>query len=348
MSRRATHLSLVAVSVLIVIGSACSGGHETESTTTAGATLTGPTHVVRDTILEDVFEASGTAEPIQQATLSTKLMGSVTHVHVREGDVVRAGQLLLEIDAQDLSAKRARVAAALGEAQAVHGEAELHAGRIQALYADSAAAKAQLDAAETGLARAVAGVQAARAAAAEVEAAAQYAQIRAPFGGIITQRFVDAGAFAAPGTPLVTLENSSRLRVSAAAPPSAVRELNRGSTIRGTLEGAPVDLRVEGVVPGPGANLYTVNAIVPNPNREFLSRSAATLALVQGNRRAVALPAAAVVREGALTGVHLRLGEETELRWIRLGRTFGEWVEVLSGLEAGDVVVLPVLTREVG
>jgi RND family efflux transporter MFP subunit len=348
MSRWVTHFPLVVVSFLVVIGSACSRGHDTETTTTEGATVTGPTHVVTDTVIEDVFEASGTAEPIQQATLSTKLMGSVTRVHVREGDVVRAGQMLLEIDAQDLDAKRARVAAALGEAQAVHGEAELHAGRIQALYADSAAAKAQLDAAETGLARAVAGVQAARAAGAEVEAAAQYAQIRAPFGGVITRRFVDAGAFAAPGTPLVALENSSRLRVSATAPPSAVRELSRGATIQGALEGEPVDLRVEGVVPGPGANLYTVNAIVPNLNRKFLSRSAATLALVQGERRALAIPAAAVIREGALTGVHLRVGEKTELRWVRLGKRFGDWVEILSGLEAGDLVVLPVPIREVG
>ena len=107
-------------------------------------------------------------------------------------------------------------------------------------------------------------------------------------------------------------------------------------------------MRVEGVVPGPGPNLYTVNAIVPNRNRKFLSRSAATLALVQGERRALAVPVAAVIREGALTGVHLRLGEETRLRWVRLGRVFGDLVEILSGLEAGDVVVLPVPISEVG
>lgn len=346
MSRWVTPFPLLVAS--LVVTGACSPGHDADTRTAAGATVTGPTYVVMDTVIEDVFEASGTAQPIQQATLSTKLMGSVTGVHVREGDVVRAGQLLLEIDAQDLDAKRARVAAALGEAQAVHGEAELHAARIRALYADSAAAKAQLDAAETRLARAAAGIETARAAAAEVEAAAQYAQIRAPFGGVITRRFVDPGAFAAPGTSLVALENSSRLRVRATAPPSAVRELTRGSTIRGTLEGEPVDMRIEGVVPGPGPNLYTVNAIVPNLSRKFLSQSAATLALVQGERRALAVPVAAVIREGALTGVHLRSGEETKLRWVRLGRVFGDLVEILSGLEAGDVVVLPVPTSEVG
>ena len=339
--------SLIVITSLAAAG-ACSRGHDNQTSDTAGAAVTGVTYVVSDTVIEDVFEASGTAEPIQQATLSTKLMGAVTRVLVQEGDVVRAGQLLLEIDARDLNAKRARVAAGLQEAEAVRGEAELHAGRIRALFADSAAAKAQLDAAETQLSRAAAGVAAAQAAAAEVDAAAHYAEIRAPFGGVVTRRFVDPGAFAAPGAPLVALENASRLRVSVMAPPRAVRGLARGAAIHGTLEEEPVDLKIEGVVPGPGANLYTVNAVVTNPNRKYLSGSAATLALVQGERRALAVPRAALVREGALTGVHVRRGEETELRWVRLGEAFGEWVEVLSGLEPGDHIVLPTPTKEVG
>lgn len=338
---------LIFIASLAAVG-ACSRGHDNQTSRPAGATATGATHVVSDTVLEDVFEASGTAEPIQQATLSTKLMGAVTRVLVQEGDVVRAGQLLLEIDARDLDAKRARVAAGLREAEAVRGEAELHATRIRALFADSAAAKAQLDAAETQLSRASAGVAAAQAAAADVDAAVHYAEIRAPFGGVVTRRFVDPGAFAAPGTPLVALENASRLRVSVMAPPRAVRGLARGAAIRGTLEGEPVDLKIEGVVPGPGANLYTVNALVTNPNQKYLSGSAATLALVQGERRALAVPRAALVREGALNGVYVRRGEETELRWVRLGETFGDWVEVLSGLEPGDRIVLPTPPGEAG
>jgi RND family efflux transporter MFP subunit len=339
--------SLVFVTSLAAAG-ACSRGHDNQTSSTAGAAVTGPTYVVSDTVIEDVFEASGTAEPTQQATLSTKLMGAVTRVLVQEGDMVRAGQLLLEIDAQDLNAKRARVAAGLQEAEAVRSEAELHATRIRALFADSAAAKAQLDAAETQLSRATAGVAAAQAAAAEVDAAAHYAEIRAPFGGVVTRRFLDPGAFATPGAPLLALENASRLRVSVIAPPRAVRGLARGAAIRGTLEEESVDLEIEGVVPGPGANLYTVNALVANPNRKYLSGSAATLALVQGERRALAVPQAALVREGALTGVHVRRGEEIELRWVRLGESFGEWVEVLSGLEPGDHIVLPTPTGEVG
>lgn len=345
MSRRS--VSFILIASIIGLG-ACSRGHDDSASETAAASVTGDIYVVSDTVIADVFEASGTAEPIQQATLSTKLMGAVTRVLVREGDRVGAGQLLLEIDAQDLDAKRARVAAGLEEAEAVRDEAELHAKRIRSLFADSAAAQAQLDAAETQLSRAVAGVAAARAAAAEIEAAAHYAEIRAPFGGIVTRRFVDPGAFAAPGAPLVAVESASRLRVSATAPPRAVRGLDRGAAVRGTLEGESVELTIEGVVPGPGANLYTVNAVVANPDGKYLSGSAATLALAQGERRALAVPQAALVREGALTGVYLRQGDETELRWVRLGEEFGEWVEVLSGLSPGDKIVLPISTREVG
>ena len=82
----------------------------------------------------------------------------------------------------------------------MQADAEVQAGRIRALYADSAATRAQLDQAETGLARADGRAwPAARGMAAELAATASYAEVRAPFAGVVTRRFVDPGSFAAPG-----------------------------------------------------------------------------------------------------------------------------------------------------
>jgi multidrug efflux pump subunit AcrA (membrane-fusion protein) len=120
--------------------------------------------------------------------VSTKLMGTVTSVLVHEGDVVRSGQVLVQIDARDLNAKASQVAAAIADAEAMQREASTHAARFTALYNDSAATKAQYDAAQTGLARANAGLQAARAGASELEAVRSYAAVRAPFAGIVTMR----------------------------------------------------------------------------------------------------------------------------------------------------------------
>jgi RND family efflux transporter MFP subunit len=303
--------------------------------------VAGSVYTVRDTTIEATLEATGVASPVRQAILSTKLMGTVTAVLASEGDAVTTGRILVRIDARDLSAKSAQVAAAVSDAESMYLDAETRARRIRALYADSAAAKAQLDAAETGFARAGAGLRAARASAAELSAMSAYASVRAPFGGVVTKRFVDPGSFAAPGAPLVEVQDASRLRISVSASPDAVRGIRRGQFVSATIEGRPVRAAIEGVVPTAVGNLYTVNALLPNPGGVFLPGSAATISLSQGTRSSIVVPITAVIREGDLTGVTLRTEDGDQLRWIRLGAAAGGVVEVTAGLRAGDRVLVP-------
>jgi RND family efflux transporter MFP subunit len=331
----------VAAIALTSIAAACGRGEPEQAATAEAPRLAGTLYTVRDTVVQATFEAAGVAAPLQQATLSTKLMGTVSEVLVQEGDAVAAGQPLVRIDARDLAAKGAQVAASVAEAEATHRDALTQANRIRALYADSASTRAQLDAVETGLSRAEAGVSAARAAAAELRAVSSYAVIRAPFAGIVTRRFVDAGAFAAPGAPLVAIQDASRLRVTASATPNVARAIRRGQALTATIEGRPFRAIVEGVVPAVAGNLYTINALVPNPRRTILSGSAATLALATGERSTLVVPVSAVTREGDLTGVRLRTAHGDELRWVRLGATTAGMVEVSSGLRSGDRVVVP-------
>jgi len=111
--------------------------------------------------------------------------------------------------------------------------------------------------------------------------------------------------------------------------------------IGATIEGRPVRATIEGTVPTAGA-VYRVNALLDNRAGAFLPGSAATLALASGERKALLVPASAIVREGDLTGVRVRRQGGSALRWVRLGeRRLGTRVEVLSGLVAGDVVELP-------
>ena len=338
-----THMHRLAVGgALVAAVAACGPGGEIErAEATTTPRVAGTVYTVRDTTVVAAFEASGVAAPLRQATLATKLMGTVTAVLALEGDAVAAGQPLVRIDARDLTAKAAQVSASVADAEAMQRDAATQAGRIRALYADSAATRAQLDAAETGLARADAGLRAARAAAAELGAVSSYSTVRAPFAGVVTRRFIDPGAFAAPGTPLLTVQDASRLRITATAAPDVVRGLRRGQAIDGTVEGRPVRATIEGVVPAAGGNVHTVNAIVANPGAAILAGSAATLTLPLGVRPALVVPAAALRREGDLTGVTLRTAAGDEVRWVRVGRAFGGVIEVSAGLRAGDQVVVP-------
>jgi len=319
--------------------SAC-GGEPPERAGPAPLEIGGTAFVVRDTLVVDVFEAAGVAEPVQRAMLASKLMARVTEVLVQEGDRVGAGQVLARLDARDLSARAEQAAAGLTGAEAGYQEALAQAHRIRALYADSAAPRAQLDQVEAGLARAEAALRQARAAGAELEAVSDYATIRAPFAGVITQRLLDPGGFAAPGEPLLSIEDQSSLRLSVTAAPEAVGRLRRGQRIAGAVAGLPVEAVIEGVVSATGGHLVTVNAMVRNRDRVAFAGSAATLALPQGTRTSLLLPRRALIREGDLTGVRLRRGNTAELRWIRVGGMHAAMVEVLSGLVDGDTVIV--------
>lgn len=297
-------------------------------------------YVVRDTTIDATIEATGIAQPYAQATLATKMMGTVIAVLAREGDHVRTGDPLIRIDARDLDARREQVTAAIASAETVHREAELAATRMRALYADSAAPRAQLDAAEAALARAAAGVAAARASQSELGAIASYAVVRAPFDGVVTHRGVDPGAFAAPGAPLLTVQDQSRLRLTVTAPPAVVRGLRTGAAVAATIEGVTTRAVVEGIVPSDGS-LYTVNAIVANPGGRFLSGGTAALQLKEGTRTAILIPTRAIVREGDLTGVHIKGAGGSLLRWVRLGKPLGAITEVTAGLDAGTIVLVP-------
>jgi RND family efflux transporter MFP subunit len=305
------------------------------------AAAEGSVFVVADTTVADGFEASGSAEPVRRAVLATRLMARVTEVLVPEGARVGAGQVLARLDAAELDARRERVAAAIASAEASWHDAETTARRFRALHADSAAPRAQLDQAEAALARAEAGVREARAAGSELEAIGDYATLRAPFAGVVVRRDIDPGTFAAPGQSLLVVEDHSMLRITVTAPPPAVRDLRPRSLVRGTIAGAPVDGEVEGIVPAPGGHLMTVNALVDNRTGAGLSGVAATLLLPRGSRDARLGPVAAIVRQGDLTGFRLRRAGAWELRWARLGRESGGTVEVLTGLEPGDTVLVP-------
>ncbi len=335
-----------AAMVVTVIAGALACGGDDPAARPPEAAASGATYFVRDTVIGSSFEAPGIAEPVERAVLSTKLTGSVTRVLVQEGDRVRRGALLAQVDSRDVDAKRTQVEASVRAAEAVYRDAAIQAARFRALYADSAATRYQLDQVETGLARAEAGLGAARASGAELDAVGDYANINAPFAGLITQRFADPGAFVAPGSPVIEIQRDDRLRISVTVPPVMARELRSGQVLQATIEGREALAAVEGVFPVSAGAVYTINAIVANPTGEFLVGGAATLRIPQGQRHSILLPASALIREGDLTGVRMLTPAGPGLRFVKVAPIpttaagSSPMVEVLSGLKAGDVILM--------
>ena len=307
--------------------------------------------------------AVGTTEPYARATPGTRLLGRVAEVTVDEGDHVKKGAVLVRIEHQDLVAKRGQAESGLQEARAVLANAETSLQRVRNLYRENAVTKQKLDEAETAYARARAVVTAAEGALREVEAHVGYSSIASPLDGVVIRKFVQTGDMAAPGAPLFTVEQQDRMKVTVEVgerdlayfkvdnPVSVEIEALRirdAMTPSGTAAGqvpaveAEREGRVEAVIPSgdPGSRTFEVKVVLLNPDLAIRSGMFARVRFQKGERPGLLVPAAAVVREGQLQGVYVISGDRVRLRWIRVGKRFGDRVEVISGLEPGDRVAV--------
>jgi RND family efflux transporter MFP subunit len=331
----------------------------------------------------DEIEASGTVASAATAPVAARVMGTVTSVLVKEGDVVKAGQMLFTLDERELSERRNAARAAAEEAAHTKEEvaravaaAQAQAEVMQKTYDRYAMLRdkksispqefdevtAKHRAAQEGLAAAKAKQQqvAAMAERAESEARAAetvsgYARVVAPFSGVVVRRMVEPGAMAAPGVPLVVVEETSRYRLEVTLDAADAASAKRGSKARvelDTLPGKTFAGTVTEVEGGADPASHTVRARIDLPHdaamrsglfgRAWLPRSLGTR-----ERTAITLPQSAILHRGQLHGVYVLDPDRiARLRMVTLGRALGDRVEILSGIGEGDRVLVNPANRE--
>jgi RND family efflux transporter MFP subunit len=329
-------LSMLALAAVTL--TACGGAdHEAPA---AAAPAAATTYTVTADSLATTIAVEGTIHARHRAEISTRMMARVTEVPVELGTAVRAGQTLIRLGIDDIAANRAKAEAAVTVARAAQGEAARQAARMDTLLAEDVVARVQRDQAHLGLTQAESQVAMAEAALREVETASGYARITAPFDGVVVARTADPGDLAAPGMPLLTIESAGAREAVLALPPEAAAGLAEGETMEiTTREGRTAGGTIRAVAGGADPMTRTVEVRVAIP-ADWPTGMSVTAFVPAGRRVAVTIPAAAVVRRGQLTGVQIVQGDLVLLRWVRLGRSLGDRVEVLSGLEAGEQIAL--------
>lgn len=343
-------LALVSVSLLSMTTAGCGGGEASQSQASqpgrAGAPLEVSVARVRQDIAGRTVTAAGVVQPIRSASPGSRLIGVVTDARFDEGDRVRAGQVLVSIDARELEARGAQAAASVREAQAGIVQASGDLARMETLYAKGFLPRARLDQARATMARARASLDTASGAVREVEANAAYSRVRAPFAGIIVRKTVETGNLVTPGQSLFVIEDQSQMRVVASVGEDIASRLRPGDRLLVELPGHdhPEPGVVETVLPSgdPGAPGFRVRLLLDNFDHTILSGMSARVRLpsagAPSSRRLVSDDA--ILRRGQLTGVFVIDHGRARLRWISLGPADGRFVEVLSGLEAGEQVVV--------
>jgi RND family efflux transporter MFP subunit len=295
--------------------------------------------------------ASGKIEAENSADLSTRMMGYVTKVYVQIGQQVKAGQLLVSINNSDLLAKKAQVDASILQATAGYNNAKKDYDRFVALFKQQSASQKELDDMTARYEMAKAGLEGARQMRNEVMAQFNYSNITAPFSGVVTNTFVKEGDMANPGMPLVSVEGASKLQVTAMISEGDITSIKKGMPVtvlvkssNEKLTGKVNEVSVSAKNTG-GQYLVKINldktdsAVLSGMfvNVQFPVENKSTTTL----NTMVLVPESALVRQGQLTGIYTVGNENVALlRWLRTGKTFGDKVEVLSGLSADENYII--------
>ncbi|WP_299101608.1 efflux RND transporter periplasmic adaptor subunit [uncultured Winogradskyella sp.] len=291
---------------------------------------------------------SGKIQATNSADLSTRMMGYVNIVHVNVGDIVHKGQLLVSINNSDLQAKRAQVSAGITEATAAFNNAQKDYNRFKNLFADNSASQKEMDDMTANFEMAKARLESANQMKNEVNAQFTYSNITAPFSGTVTSKNVEAGNMANPGVPLISIETPGAFEVMAMVPESEISEIKKGTTvdvlvksINQTIKGKVTEISTSAKNTG---GQYLVKIDLDKTEAKILSGMFTTVQFPVERKAKTAMvlvPTEAIVTNGQLSGIYTPSQSNTAmLRWLRLGRTFGNQVEVLSGLNADEAYIV--------
>lgn len=283
-------------------------------------------------------EITGSVRSVQRATLAAKVMGSVADLPVTLGQRVAAGELLLKLSAPEIAA---RVAQARAQLNVATRDLE----RERTLLAKGASTSELVRSLEDRAAGTEALLR-------EAETMLGYTELRAPFAGVIARKFVDAGDLAAPGQPLLGLDGLDGFQIDAAVPDSLAGPLAPDQPLAVTVPstGRRFTGTVAEISSATDATARTVLIKIAIPaGAEVRPGQFARVALPGQPVRALLVPATAVSRVGQMERVFVSGPDQRAvLRLVKTGATHGDRIEILSGLDEGETVVVapPATLRE--
>jgi RND family efflux transporter MFP subunit len=323
--------------------------------------------------ITDELEAPGSVIAVSTAQVAARTMGTVLEVTAREGDIVKRGQVLAQLDERELSSRRNAAQAAsrgatAGVAQATKAlaAAQAQADVMQKTFdrysylkeqksvspqefdeiaAKQQAAQANLEQAKAGLHQAEAGAAQAESEASAAENVASYARVVAPFDGRVIRRTVEPGSLVSPGMPLFVVEDTSRYQLEATLPAEALATVKKNVAARvqlDTLADKSLAGKVAEIEAGADPTSHTLKARVDLPKEAGVQSGMFGRAFfAQGVKRALVVNSDALVHRGQLIGIYV-VDDAGLAHWrvVTLGKPSGSQVEVLSGLNDADVVVL--------
>lgn len=272
---------------------------------------------------------AGTIRAKSRATLEAKISGRVNQLPVGVGQKVKPGDLLARLEAAEINAR-------LAQAEATLEQAQRDAKRITSLFEQQAATRAEQESAESRL-------RVAQAAETEARAMLSYVEITAPFAGVVSRKWVEVGDLANPDKPLISVEDHASLQLEADVPQTLAGSLELEMKLEVQIEGstAPLTGMLTEIAPSGDANSRTFGVKVNLPAGPGLKPGQfARLILPTAASPSLRIPRSALVQRGQLDLVFVVNDRLARMRLVKVGRAEADRVEILSGLQAGEAVVV--------
>lgn len=312
---------------------------------------------VKKSAVPELLDVVGSVKARTSAVVSTRIPGTISVLRVREGDRVKKGQLLIQLDAQENQATAAVATAqidearrGLDEAQSRRKLADATFERYGKLFNEQAISRQEFDVKQSekelavqGVARAESRLKQAQEGAKGSTAMADYTKIVAPIAGVITSKAADLGATVFPGQPLLTIEDEGSYQLELALPENVAAKVKPGTPLQVTLDalGSSFTARISEIVPAADPVSRTFIAKINLTQKGLKSGMFGRGALTLGDAQpGVTVPKKALLERGALTSLWvLDKDNIARLRIVKTGRQSGERVEILAGLSEGERII---------
>jgi len=286
---------------------------------------------------------NGEVEAVNKATISAQTSGRVSAIHFDVDDFVPKGAIVVELTNTEQKAALRQAEANLEAVQAQFRQAEADYNRIKDLYAKKLVSKSDLDKAASRYNALKAQMEAARAAVESARKQFEYTVIRAPYDGIVTNRFVEVGETVHPGKPIMSGVSLDKLRVVTHIPESIILQVKKtmkAEVILPTGRRAPAKKITIFPYADPATRTFKTRIDIEVENAELYPGMTTKVVFELGTKKAVVIPAKSVMRRSELSLVFVKNGEDILLRQVRVGDRLGDKVEIISGLKPGELVAL--------
>lgn len=304
--------------------------------------------VTRRTVTDELLVRGAIAAlPNQDVKVSALVPGRVEAVPVAEGDAVRQGQTVAQLDRRPLEDQRRQAAAALEQARAQAENARLNLQRNQQLFERGIAAGKEVEDARTQMSTAQAAVEQGMAAVNTAERNIDRAQVRAPIGGEVVKRMVSVGE-QVDGTaaqPIVQIANLDRVELAASVQAEHLGRLKVGQPARVSTEAYPgrtFDGTIVAIAPAvdPTTNAALARIRIANAERLLkVGMFAEARVQIGEHPNALVVPIAALVRDERGAAVYVVRGDQVQRTAVKVGLETADGIEILSGLDDGQSVL---------